>query len=173
MLAATLLLLVVVTAAGGVTLRASTLRTALAESWLTELAALRRRIDEGVSLAVVIEDRATQPTPWQRVWRHVTRAVRDGDDLTVALEHAAELVGRAHPAASLRLLGTAWSLGTLGPFIAHLERDALASRRASTLERASRREQLVWIPVAIAALVPGVALVVVPLCSSLRTLVGL
>jgi hypothetical protein len=153
--------------------RAERMRGALLATWLEELAAIRHATSRGTSLASALSPRTHGTGAWAEAWGSVLRAVAEGRELAAALKDLARLVERPTVASGLTLLAAAWRLGTIVPTLVHLEEDALRARRFEALRRASVREQLVWIPVAIAALVPGVALIVIPLAASLRAVVGL
>lgn len=156
-----------------VVLLASQRRHTLCASWSAELAEIRHLVATGTSLPAALETRQRAEGAWAEQWRTVLADTADGVDLEAALERVASRLRDANVGAALRLLGTSWAVGAVTPALGELEREALARRRADALRLVSRREQLVWIPVAVAALVPGVTLVIVPLAAGLQRLVGL
>ncbi len=149
---AVLLPLVVVTAVGAQAhLRAHALRRRLETHWLAELSYLHTLTSGGSSLLASLEERAAAPTPWARAWSLAIRFTDEGHSPLHALERVATLLRNPTLTTSLRLLGAAWEVGTVARTLEHLEQLALLSRRTRALQRASRREQVVWIPVAVAA----------------------
>ncbi|ACU54210.1 hypothetical protein Afer_1279 [Acidimicrobium ferrooxidans DSM 10331] len=148
-------------------------RERLRATWSSELGEIRHLVAAGASLPGALTTRRDADTPWSTQWHGALAEMGEGTDLEVALAHVAERLRDANVGAALRLLGSSWAVGAVTPALGELERDALARRRADALRLASRREQLVWIPVAVSALVPGVTLVVVPLAAGLQKLVGL
>lgn len=102
----------------------------------------------------------------------VMRTVRHGSTEAAALEEWAERCGVdavRRLVAVLSLQGTAGDLGTLISDEAHAVR---AEAQRDLLESIERRAQLVWVPVTVATLVPGLIFLAVPFIAAMSQVTG-
>lgn len=122
-------------------------------------AALARLADRGSG--VIADDLTT-----------VMRRIRQGVSESDALAEWAELTGLDAIRRLVSLLGLHSEAGDLGALIseeAHAER---AEAHRDLLESIERRSQLVWVPVTVATLVPGLIFLAVPFYSAMAQVTG-
>jgi hypothetical protein len=72
----------------------------------------------------------------------------------------------------VKVLGMHRDAGDLGHLVAAEARATRAESHRALVETIERRSQLVWIPVTIATLVPGLILLAVPFVAALRQVTG-
>lgn len=95
--------------------------------------------------------------------------VRQGLSETEALREWAELAGVDALDRLVAVLALNSEAGDLGTLIAEESRAVRRDSHRRLIESIERRDQQVWIPVAIAALIPGTILIAVPFVQAMRT----
>ncbi len=104
--------------------------------------------------------------------RSVSRRIRQGLSTNAALaewadDSGVDAIGRL--VSVLRLHGDA---GDLGQLVSQEARSARAAAHRDLIEAIERRSQLVWIPVTVATLVPGLIFLAVPFTSAMEQVAG-
>lgn len=122
-------------------------------------AAMQRLADRGHGLAA--ED-----------LRRVSRRLRHGLTDTAALSEWEERSGLDTVGRLGRVLAMHRDAGDLGSLISAEARAMRADTHRQLVETIERRSQLVWIPVTVATLVPGLLLLGIPFISALRQVTG-
>lgn len=100
--------------------------------------------------------------------RVVANRVRQGVGEVAALEEWAELVGVEAVGRLVRVLALHTAAPDLGRLVSAEARQVRADLQRRTVEQMERRGEQVWIPVSVAALVPGAILLAVPVLAALR-----
>lgn len=119
-------------------------------------AALHRIADRG--RGVIAED-----------LRRTMSRVRQGLTETEALREWADLAGVDVLDRLVAVLALNREAADLGPLIAEESRAVRRDSHRRLIESIERRDQQVWIPVAVAALVPGTILIAIPFVQAMRT----
>lgn len=102
----------------------------------------------------------------------VHRRIRQGVGEVEALRELAELAGVPAVDRLVGVLALNRESNDLGPLIAAEARAARQSVHRDLLASIERRGQIVWIPVTVATLVPGVVFMAVPFVDAIRSLTG-
>ncbi len=102
----------------------------------------------------------------------VTLEIRQGVAETDAFEHWADLSGLESVRRLVRVLSLHAEAGDLGSLIAEEARSVRAGSHRELLAAIERRAQLVWIPVTVATLVPGLIFLAVPFYSAMAQVTG-
>ncbi|MFM7069887.1 MAG: type II secretion system F family protein [Actinomycetes bacterium] len=102
----------------------------------------------------------------------VVRRIRQGESELVALDEWAQGTGVPGAQRLTRVLRLHRQAGDLGHLISEEARSVRAEHHRSLVESISRRSQLVWIPVTIATLVPGLVVLAVPFASAMTQITG-
>ncbi len=98
----------------------------------------------------------------------VTARVHQGVSEVTALEEWAELVAVDSVTHLVRVLSLQTEAPDLGRLVSVEARQARRALQRRTLEQIERRGEQVWIPVSVAALVPGAILLAIPVLAALR-----
>ncbi|MDA8061262.1 MAG: type II secretion system F family protein [Actinomycetota bacterium] len=98
----------------------------------------------------------------------VTNRIHQGVSEVAALEEWAELVGVAPLTRLVRVLALQGEAPDLGRLVSAEARQTRKELQRRTVEEMERRGEQVWIPVSVAALVPGAILLAVPVLAALR-----
>lgn len=104
--------------------------------------------------------------------RGVIREVRHGAAEDAALEAWAHRVDVDAVSRLVAVLALHRSTGDLGPLISDEARSVRAEAHRELLESIERRSQLVWVPVTVATLVPGLIFLAVPFISAMSQVTG-
>jgi tight adherence protein C len=104
--------------------------------------------------------------------RQVARRVRQGLSASDALGEWAELSGVDAIDRLVAVLRLHDDAGDLGSLIAQEARTIRAAAHRDLLEVIERRSQLVWVPVTVATLVPGLIFLAVPFMSAMAQVTG-
>lgn len=104
--------------------------------------------------------------------RHVNRRIRQGLSTSDALAEWAERVGLDTVDRLVAVLRLHDDAGDLGALIAEEARSIRAAAHRDLLEQIERRSQLVWVPVTVATLVPGLIFLAVPFMSAMAQVTG-
>lgn len=104
--------------------------------------------------------------------RRVTLEIRQGVSESAAFEHWAALSGLESVRRLVRVLGLHSETGDLGSLIAEEAREVRAEAHRDLVATIERRSQLVWIPVTVATLVPGLIFLAVPFYSAMAQVTG-
>ncbi|MFZ4433342.1 MAG: type II secretion system F family protein [Microthrixaceae bacterium] len=102
----------------------------------------------------------------------VSRDLRRGVHESVALAGWEARTGLPAVGRLVKVLGMHRDAGDLGHLVAAEARATRAESHRALVETIERRSQLVWIPVTIATLVPGLILLAVPFVAALRQVTG-
>lgn len=102
----------------------------------------------------------------------VTRRIRGGLSDTAALQEWSDRAGLDSVHRLVGVLALHSEAGDLGALIAAESRSLRAEAHRDLLESIERRSQLVWIPVTVATLVPGLIFLAVPFASAMRSVTG-
>lgn len=102
----------------------------------------------------------------------VMRRIRQGVPESVALEEWAALTGLDAVRRLVTLLALQSEAGDLGGLIAEEAHAERAEAHRDLLESIERRSQLVWIPVTVATLVPGLIFLAVPFYAAMAQVSG-
>jgi len=102
----------------------------------------------------------------------VTLRVRQGASETVALQQWAALCDLDAVRRLVAVLALHTEAGDLGSLIAEEARAERAEAHRDLLEAIERRSQLVWVPVTVATLVPGLIFLAVPFYSAMSQVTG-
>lgn len=113
---------------------------------------------------------AERDSPWRAPLSRVVAEIQGGVATAEALLHLAALLSDPELREPILLLAHAQRHHATPQVLPGLLGAARRRQHAHLISSAARIEQLVWIPVAIATLVPGLMLVMVPLASSLGSL---
>lgn len=103
----------------------------------------------------------------------VTNRIRQGLGETEALTEWAQLVDVAELNRLVSVLSLNREAGDLGRLIGEEARSMRREAQRRAMAEVERRDQLVWIPVTVATLVPGVMLMAIPFISALDAWSGL
>lgn len=134
-------------------------------------------------LGVLIDSGASLPAALQRVavrgsgataedLRGVMMRIRAGISEAVALGEWAERTDLDAVRRLVAVLSLHRDAGDLGRLISEEARAIRAESHRELIERIERRSELVWIPVTVATLVPGLLLLAVPFVSALTQVTG-
>ncbi len=104
--------------------------------------------------------------------REVARRIRQGLAAAVALGEWADRTGIEEIERLVAVLRLHDDAGDLGALIAEEARSIRAAAHRDLLETIERRAQLVWIPVTVATLVPGLIFLAVPFMSAMAQVSG-
>ena len=102
----------------------------------------------------------------------VVRRLRQGEAERDALDAWASATGVDGAARLVRVLTIHRQAGDLGQLISDEARAVRAEHHRALLESIARRSQLVWIPVTVATLVPGLVVLAVPFASAMSQITG-
>lgn len=102
----------------------------------------------------------------------VVRRVRQGESEHDALATWARSTGVDGAARLVKVLTIHRQAGDLGQLISDEARSVRAEHHRALLESIARRGQLVWIPVTVATLVPGLVVLAVPFASAMSQITG-
>ncbi len=137
------------------------------------LSQLTNLLSSGYSLPAAI-GRLAEGGPG--IWRdHLLRlqlSLDHGVELAAALEQLAGRLRTHRLARALTLLASAYRSHTAFAVCERLTEQEAESEYNRLLAEGERRLQLVWIPVAIATLVPGILLLLAPMAGSLKSIAG-
>ena len=103
----------------------------------------------------------------------VTNRIRQGLDEAEALAEWAQLVELPELHRLVSVLALNREAGDLGRLIGEEARSMRREAQRRAMSEVERRDQLVWIPVTVATLVPGVMLMAIPFISALDAWTGL
>jgi tight adherence protein C len=134
-------------------------------------------------LAMLVSSGSSLPTALSRLGargsgvvaedlRRVVRRIRHGLDATAALEEWAEETDDDAVRRLVAVLALHREATDLGRLIAHEARAARQEAHRELVESIERRAQLVWVPVTVATLVPGVLFLAVPFVAALSGVAG-
>ncbi len=98
----------------------------------------------------------------------VVQRIRQGTSENAALREWAEIVDVEAVSRVVSILSLNKEAGDLGSMVASEARTIRAEAHRALLESIEKKNQQVWIPVTIAALVPGVILMMIPFISALN-----
>ena len=104
--------------------------------------------------------------------QRVTRRIRGGLSETEALREWAELSDSDPVRRLVAVLSLHREASDLGSLISEEARSIRAEEHRNLVETIERRSQLVWVPVTVATLVPGLLLLAVPFTSALSRVTG-
>lgn len=104
--------------------------------------------------------------------RSVIRTVRHGSSEDRALEEWAQRSGVDAVRRLVAVLALHGTAGDLGMLISEEARSIRAEAQRELLESIERRAQLVWVPVTVATLVPGLIFLAVPFISAMTQVTG-
>ncbi|HTO00551.1 MAG TPA: type II secretion system F family protein [Microthrixaceae bacterium] len=104
--------------------------------------------------------------------RRVTLEIRQGVPESSAFEHWADLSGLESVRRLVRVLGLHSEAGDLSLLIAEEARAVRAEAHRDLVAAIEKRAQLVWIPVTVATLVPGLIFLAVPFYSAMAQVTG-
>ncbi|MFM7062109.1 MAG: type II secretion system F family protein [Actinomycetes bacterium] len=102
----------------------------------------------------------------------VVRRLRQGESERDALDAWARSTGVEGTERLVRVLTIHRQAGDLGQLISDEARAVRAEQHRALLESIARRGQLVWIPVTVATLVPGLVVLAVPFASAMAQITG-
>lgn len=102
----------------------------------------------------------------------VNRRIRSGLGDSAALQEWADRSGLDSVRRLVGVLALHREAGDLGALIAAEARSLRAAAHRDLLESIERRAQLVWVPVTVATLVPGLIFLAVPFVSAMRSVTG-
>ena len=102
----------------------------------------------------------------------VVRRLRQGETERDALEEWARSTGVDGAGRLVKVLTIHRQAGDLGQLISDEARSVRAEHHQALLESIARRGQLVWIPVTVATLVPGLVVLAVPFASAMTQITG-
>lgn len=102
----------------------------------------------------------------------VVRRLRQGETEHDALEAWARSTGVDGAERLVKVLTIHRQAGDLGQLISEEARSVRAEHHRALLESIARRGQLVWIPVTVATLVPGLVVLAVPFASAMSQITG-
>ena len=102
----------------------------------------------------------------------VVRRLRQGETERDALEEWARSTGVDGAERLVKVLTIHRQAGDLGQLISDEARSVRAEHHRALLESIARRGQLVWIPVTVATLVPGLVVLAVPFASAMSQITG-
>lgn len=134
-------------------------------------------------LGILIDSGASLPSAIARVARRgrgaaaedlhqVTLRIRGGTSESAALSEWAERTDVGAVRRLVAVLSLHREAGDLGRLISEEARAIRAETHRELVERIERRSQLVWIPVTVATLVPGLLFLAVPFVSALSQVTG-
>ncbi|MEA3215501.1 MAG: tight adherence protein [Acidimicrobiia bacterium] len=101
--------------------------------------------------------------------RKVGNRIRQGLDVTEALREWAELADIDELHRLVNVLALNQEAGDMGRLISEEARAMRREAQRRTIELVERRSQMVWIPVTVATLVPGVMLMAVPFIGAMQS----
>lgn len=101
--------------------------------------------------------------------RKVGNRIRQGLDVTEALREWAELADIDELHRLVNVLSLNQEAGDMGRLISEEARAMRREAQRRTIELVERRSQMVWIPVTVATLVPGVMLMAVPFIGAMQS----
>ncbi|KJE75981.1 type II secretion system F family protein [Ferrimicrobium acidiphilum] len=135
------------------------------------LSELQTSLERGNSLtsAVIATARSTQ-TVWRDQLERSAASLTRGEPLSRVLADLAHNVSDPDVQRALELLALSNQHQVAQQLVAQLLTKAKLDHHHRLIATAGKREQLIWIPVALATLIPGVLLVIVPLIGSLKML---
>lgn len=135
------------------------------------LSELQSSLERGNSLttAVITTARSSQ-TAWSEHLTQLAASLTRGESLATAFGELAENITEPEVRRALELLALSNQHQVAQQLVAQLLTKAKRDHHHRLIATAGKREQLIWIPVALATLIPGVLLVIVPLISSLKLL---
>ena len=102
----------------------------------------------------------------------VVRRLRQGEPEREALDAWARSTGVDGAARLVKVLTNHRQAGDLGQLISDEARAVRAEHHRALLESIARRSQLVWVPVTVATLVPGLVVLAVPFASAMAQITG-
>jgi len=150
---------------------AQQMRTSLRDDLPLLLSELQTSLERGNSLTTsLIGIAETTQTSWRAHLVRCAASLVRGEAVANVLTELAGLAGIPEVRRALELLALSWQHQVAQKLIAQLLAQAKLDHHNRLIAIAGKREQLIWIPVAIATLIPGVLLVIVPLVGSLRLL---
>ncbi len=156
-----------------VTEMASRYRSALRHELSPLLAVIAADLRRGKSLTaslITLSDRT--PPSWRPIVREISDRLSRGEDFESTIAGVDRRIGDPQIHASLNLLARAWHNHSASALLDSLLERSLERSHHLLIARSERDQQLIWIPVAIATLVPGMIVLFVPLLFSLKTLIG-
>ncbi len=137
------------------------------------LSQLANLLSSGYSLpAAIIRMAENAPGVWQEHLARVKVSLDHGVELPNALEQLAQRLYTHRLSRALLLLASAYRNHTAFAVCERLAEQEAESVYNRLLAEGERRLQLVWIPVAIATLVPGILLLIAPLAESFKSISG-
>ncbi|MCL5974052.1 MAG: hypothetical protein M1557_06610 [Actinobacteria bacterium] len=135
------------------------------------LSELQSSLERGNSLtSSLIMTATTTQTAWRSHLERGAASLTRGESVTTVLMDLAEMVTLPDVSRALELLALSHQHHVAQQLTAQLLSQSKLDHHHRLIATAGKREQLIWVPVAIATLIPGVILVIVPLIGSLRLL---
>ncbi|WP_308464416.1 hypothetical protein [Ferrimicrobium sp.] len=135
------------------------------------LSEIQASLERGHSLTttLIIVARTTQ-TAWSKHLVRASTALTRGEPTSGVLNELADALGDPEVSRAFTLLALSNQHQVAQQLVGQLLTKAKLDHHHRLIAIAGKREQLIWIPVALATLIPGVLLVIVPLISSLKLL---
>ncbi|MHB8189765.1 MAG: type II secretion system F family protein [Ferrimicrobium sp.] len=148
-------------------------RKLLVQELPTLLGTISSDLRRGVSLTsslTTLEGRS--PPTWKPLLHELSQRLTHGESLDEILRSIDERIHDSTIHTVMRLLVRGYESHTTTQLVDNLVDQAYQRAHNRLITKAERQQQLIWIPVAIATLVPGMLLLFAPLVSSLKLLAG-
>ncbi|WP_298208091.1 hypothetical protein [Ferrimicrobium sp.] len=135
------------------------------------LSELQAALDRGHSLAAAVTVVAhSTETAWSAHLERASSSLTRGEPIAGVLNDLANIFADPDISRALTLLALSSQHQVAQQLVGQLLTKAKLDHHHRLIAIAGKREQLIWIPVALATLIPGVLLVIVPLIGSLKLL---
>jgi pilus assembly protein TadC len=150
---------------------AGALRSHLEHELQAVLNLILHQLDRGRSLTRAFNSVAdSAPRVWRPFLHELAGKLGHGTPIREALEELSQSIGSSRISEVFFLLSESNSTQTTKNTIALLLRQEMSNQRNRMIETVERNTQLIWIPVSIATIVPGVLLLLIPLIHSMNIL---
>jgi len=137
---------------------------------LSVMAAEVRRGKSLTATVMTITDRT--PRTWTPILQELSERLSRGEDFGATLLALDERLCDPQIHTTFTLLARSWHNHSAPTLLDNLVERSLERSHHLVIARSEKNQQLIWIPVAIATLVPGMIVLFVPLLFSLKTLIG-